>query len=724
MLYSAIIIHISGGRIETHFHIFGSLAFLSFYRDPKILITATITVGLDHLLRGIYFPYSVYGVNIISPFRWIEHVAWVLFEDVFLVIAILHRTKVDYELSNSQAILECNNEITQKKIIDATYELKGSVRLAHELINQSNQIIFLLDTQGVIINYNNSANKYFKLNKVTSLGVKFWDLPIFSDSEKSNIKELFHQSSINITTKFEVETIIDNKLYFIDFSIKPITGLNKQINYMLVEGYDTTTIKEAKLHISNFCSTISHELRSPLTSIKGVLGLLEGGLLDLDDASSHELIQAASSSCDNLILIVNDILDLRKIEAGKLDLKLEPVAIEELVDSAINNTKNISPEKNLQFIKTIHCSDFVIADKLRIIQVLTNLLTNAIKFSYENTSITLNVYSIENKVYFEVINQGIGIDEDKLNKIFDPFYQIDSSDEKIMQGSGLGLAICKALIQQHEGNLLVKSVPKQLTTFYFDLNKESNPDNLGKSCKTPTNSILIIEDDFNLLNNLKLILESSGYSVYTASTLAQTKNILKDITPNLIVLDINLPDGCGLSLIEKNNLKSKIMIISGEKKNLNNNFNFIDIWLEKPFNYETFIKSINEIILKKNAPQLLIVDDDPKLTKVIEKRFKLAGFNCKIAHNGSQALEIIKSCQPDLIILDIFMPEMNGIELLDNLKSGNLDLNPIIIYSGHDLSQVDKEKLTNTTTYFLTKSQHKENDLLELSNKILSKDNI
>ncbi len=117
MLYSAIIIHISGGRIETHFHIFGSLAFLSFYRDPKILITATITVGLDHLLRGIYFPYSVYGVNIISPFRWIEHVAWVLFEDVFLVIAILHRTKVDYELSNSQA----NGEINKLAIMPIKY---------------------------------------------------------------------------------------------------------------------------------------------------------------------------------------------------------------------------------------------------------------------------------------------------------------------------------------------------------------------------------------------------------------------------------------------------------------------------------------------------------------------------------------------------------------------------------------------------------------------------
>ncbi len=717
MLYSAVLIHIFGGRIETHFHIFGSLAFLSFYCNPYVLITATLTVGIDHLLRGLYFPYSVYGLNLVSPYRWLEHVAWVLFEVVFLIIAINHREKIDQELSLSKATLEYNNEITEEKILIATKDLQESEKLAHEILYQSNQVMFLLDPYGIIINYNESAQKYLKTYSEEWIGLNFWDLKDWPNNEAENIKLNFQHCLKKATAKFEIEIAKNNQHMFLDFSLKPIYGFEEKIIYILAEGYDSTSIKEAKHHIANFCSTISHELRTPLTSIKGVLGLLDGGILDLNDNESKELIEAASLSCDRLILIINDILDLRKIEAGKLDLNLEEISVQYLVENALKNVKAIAVDKNLTITSNINYTACVMADKVRIIQVLTNFLSNALKFSYVNSQILVNAYLNNNKVRFEVINSGEGISPEKLSKVFDPFYQVDSNDDKIIQGSGLGLAICQALINQHDGTIGVLSQPNELTTFYFELNTSNNIQSSVQN--NLENTIFILEDDQNLLKSLKLILEKSGYNVITASSLKETKAVLGDINPALMVLDVNLPDGCGLSLINENNLNRKVMIISGDKPD-DSQEHVISKWLEKPFTYDTFIKSINQILLNNNNPNLLIVDDDLKLTKVIERKFKLAGFNCQTAHDGLTALEIIKQSPPDLIILDIFMPNMNGQELINNLRVNNLWLKPIIIYSGHDLTKTDKEKLILGATYFLTKSQHKENDLLKLTNDILA----
>jgi two-component system, sensor histidine kinase and response regulator len=360
MLMGALLIHLTGGRIETHFHVFGSLAILAFYRDWRVLIPATAIVAVDHALRGLYWPESVYGVAVASEWRWLEHAAWVVFEDIFLIIACVRGTQELREIAIRTAVLEQANRDSARNTIE----------------------------QGELI------------------------------------------SRLRLTQQ---------------------------------------QVEAATLAKSEFVANMSHELRTPLNAIILYSELLqEDAVADSrsEDAADLGKIQLASK---HLLGLINGILDLSKIEAGKMELHLETFDVRAMTDELINTigavVRNNNNRLSVTYDSDLHTMH---ADLTKTRQILFNLLSNAAKFT-TNGSVTVHVARRTGGgrecIEFAVIDDGIGLAEEQQRRLFRPFAQGDTSISRKYGGTGLGLALVWRFCQLMGGEVTVQSALGQGATF-------------------------------------------------------------------------------------------------------------------------------------------------------------------------------------------------------------------------------------------------------------------
>jgi signal transduction histidine kinase len=245
--------------------------------------------------------------------------------------------------------------------------------------------------------------------------------------------------------------------------------VSEQILYSLIVR-DITERKEAERRVKEFYSTVSHELRTPLTSIRGSLGLIEGGVLGDISPEVKEYLSIACGNCDRLIGLINDILDVRKIDANQLTLSCKSVNAESLVIASLERVKAIADAKGISLEPDCATTSLVNVDSLRIVQALTNLLSNAVKFSPPGTRVKVHASDTkDDMVRFSVTDQAQGIPARKISKLFAKFQQLDSSDTRETGGTGLGLAISKSLVELHGGQISVESEVGKGSTFYFDL---------------------------------------------------------------------------------------------------------------------------------------------------------------------------------------------------------------------------------------------------------------
>ena len=257
------------------------------------------------------------------------------------------------------------------------------------------------------------------------------------------------------------------------------------IGYLAV-GKDLTGHKEVDRMKSEFISTVSHELRTPLTSIRGALGLLDGGIVGALMPEAQEVVQIAIANSERLIRLINEILELDKMEAGKLELHLQNIDPGKLVTAALEGIRGMADQVGIKLSGSIDVRGVVRGDWDRLIQVLTNLLSNAIKFSPEGGRVHVNVERvIKGGLRFSVIDEGPGVPPDQLHKLFKKFQQLDSSDSRQKGGTGLGLAISKALVEHHGGTIGVDSKPGGGSSFWFEVPFEESPDSRpGRSMRT------------------------------------------------------------------------------------------------------------------------------------------------------------------------------------------------------------------------------------------------
>jgi two-component system sensor histidine kinase/response regulator len=359
ILTSALLIHLTGGRIETHFHVFGSLAFLAFYRDWRVLVTGSLVVTLDHLVRGIFWPQSVYGVLISTPWRSFEHAGWVVFEDVILTMSCLRGRQEMIAIAMRQARLEATKDIVEA----ATTELKKSeerLRTAKDVAEAAN---------------------------------------------------------------------------------------------------------EAK---DEFLANVSHELRTPL---HGILSFAEIGLAKADKVGPEKVrgfFEKINLSANRLLALVNDLLDQAKLEAGKMTFEFAPTDMGAIVACIVDEFRSLLSERNQTVLLLNRVETTVITDATRVLQVLRNLISNALKFSPVKGEIEVAMEHVDGDVRVAVSDRGVGIPADELESIFEKFVQTRKTRSGA-GGTGLGLSICREIIAALGGKIWAENRPGGGSTFVFTL---------------------------------------------------------------------------------------------------------------------------------------------------------------------------------------------------------------------------------------------------------------
>lgn len=344
---------------------------------------------------------------------------------------------------------------------------------------------------------------------------------------------------------------------------------------------DQQKLEELK---TNFISTINHELRTPLTSINGALNLLSSGVLGILPEEAQEIVQLAERNSVRLVSLLNDILDLQRLEASRSEMNFEVSDLSQLVVLSSKEILALARKKNISV--TLNTTEIkVFADHKHLIQAITNLLKNAIKFSPANSVIKVVIEEINQWATVKIIDQGCGIEANHLSTIFDKFKQVDFKDNRQQGGVGLGLAISKAIIEQHNGIMGVESVIDKGSTFWFRLpavwtldDQSNNLKNQAFSILAKSSSqshkinhenafakspeILLVDDDKELLEILSIDLSQRGLSVTTSTNGQEAVRIAQENLPNLIVLDINIPNGNGFEVVEKLRSEPKLRNIS------------------------------------------------------------------------------------------------------------------------------------------------------------------
>jgi PAS domain S-box-containing protein len=367
------------------------------------------------------------------------------------------------------ALLLAHRYLFEKKRMETL--LAGAETRFSALFETALDGIFTLDTDGRIETANAAMQKMFNLQaneligqNITRIMPQFFsedELQFGTNSVKS--KEYKRTSPVSETTGVRK----DGREIPIELSINTLKLDDRQVLSGIVR--DITERKEAQQRMKDFYSTVSHELRTPLTSIRTALGLIEDGVTGTPTSETAPVIQIAQSEADRLIRMINDLLDIRKIEEGKFTLRLNDVSAKTLIETAMDAVGNLAKEGNVVLTSEVNSPSNTYCDSDRIVQVLTNLLSNAIKFSKPGDKVITSAEESDGKVIFAVTDFGAGIAEEQIAQLFGRFEQLESTNDRTKCGSGLGLFISKTIVEYHNGEIGVDISRKDRTRFWFEL---------------------------------------------------------------------------------------------------------------------------------------------------------------------------------------------------------------------------------------------------------------
>ncbi|MBT8119425.1 MAG: PAS domain S-box protein [Gammaproteobacteria bacterium] len=484
---------------------------------------------------------------------------------------------------------------------------------------------------------------------------------------------------------------------------------------------DITERKKIEQMKSEFVSTVSHELRTPLTSIRGALSLVLGKGSSELPPKLLRMLETANRNSERLTFLINDILDLEKINGGKLELHLEAVNLAELAKRATEENEGYahSHQVNLKLSFEADPSTTVRVDEHRLLQVFANLISNAVKYSPQNDTVEIRITRSDDRVHVSVIDHGPGISDEFRTRIFGRFAQADSSDTREKGGTGLGLTITKAIVEQLGGNIGFNSQPGEGSDFYFELSAwDQSVENNQLDESLP--KVLICEDDPDVAYVLVNLLEQEGLSGDIAATAKSARELLARNDYRLLLLDLKLPDANGLELVrvlraDEATRKLPIIVVSGRanegRKEFNGDAVTVADWLQKPIDRDRLSHVLADVMRGDHRPQILHVEDDLDVIQVTQVLFEEeADFD--YATTLSEARQKLANESYDLVIIDLSLPDGSGLKLLDQIEQGT----PIVLFSGQETDAEINEKVTTT----LTKSRTSNEELMQTVRQLLN----
>ena len=480
---------------------------------------------------------------------------------------------------------------------------------------------------------------------------------------------------------------------------------------------------EANRTKSSFLANMSHELRTPLNSIIGVTEMLQEDARDLEREDQIEPLDRVARAARHLLALINDILDLSKIEAGRMELHLESFPVAPVIHDVVNTIETLAARNANRIV--VDCGPEVgmmHSDQMRIRQTVLNLVSNATKFTKDGT-ITISVRRQQEAggewITIAVADSGIGMTPEQMGKLFQEFSQADSSTTRQYGGTGLGLAISKRFCQMMGGDIVVESTPGRGSTFTVRL-----PTNIGhperlvaQDGAAPTPSvaplILVVDDDPTVREVIGRFLERAGYSVVTANGGKEGLRLAQELRPAAMTLDVMMPDIDGWTVLAAMkgdprlaDIPIVLMTILDERSR-GYSLGASD-YLVKPVDRDKLIGVLRSICGSVGG-KVLLIDDDDTMRRGIRLTLEPAGWEVTEAENGQIGLAHLAEAMPDVIILDLMMPEMDGFEFLEKIRHRPEwpDI-PVVVVTSKDLTMEDRNRLNGGVERIIQKTDRDE----------------
>ena len=509
-------------------------------------------------------------------------------------------------------------------------------------------------------------------------------------------------------------------------------AVNKELELKNREVERATKLK------SQFLASMSHELRTPLNAIIGFSDLLAektaGPLTD----KQGRFVGHVRDGAHHLLQLINDILDLSKIEAGQLEFRLEDFQIADALPEVLSTIRPLAMAKHISVEQKATTGVSIHADRVRFKQILYNLLSNAVKFTPKGGQIEIDYYEVGNFVSMSVKDTGIGIRSEDQAAVFEEFRQLEAGAAPSHEGTGLGLAITKRLVEQQAGTISLESAVGKGSLFTFTLPAGSKTTAAVSTAKSPLNSgsaakrdaykplVLIVDDELSSRELLASYL-SSEYRIAMAESGAEALEKVKQLRPDAVTLDVLMDNGDGLEALvalrkQAETATMPVIVLSiVDKKNVGFALGATD-YLIKPIRKPQLLETMHKHVSPRadDDSVILLVDDDPKTLELLEDTLRSAGYETQSVQSGARALEVLSSKIVSAVLLDLLMPGMDGFQVISHIRQqATLRELPIFVMTAKTLTEQDLAILGRETQAFFLKGGSWQHQLVDEINRVI-----
>ena len=595
---SALAVHASGGAIEAHFHFFVMIAVLALYEDWLPYLAGFAYVVLHHGIGSAVDPAGVFNHAdaIAHPWKW----------------ALIHGAVITAAGAANVATWRLNEDVRAEAQVAYRNARESELRLleAQDIARIGS---WEWDVRSDTVTWSESLYRLFGVDPTdfTSSHDSFFAMVEPNDRERC--EGIVRQAVVD-----QVPWTFETRMIGADGRERIMQCRGATVDHdgdaLRLSGtvQDISELREVTRMKDEFTSVVSHELRTPLTSIRGSLGLLASGVLGPLPEKGQRMLDIAVSNTDRLVRLINDILDIERIESGKVTVEKREADAAELMIQAEELMRGMAAQAGVTLAVSPVTAELWV-DPDRIMQTLTNLLSNALKFSPAGATVTLTAERRGNEVLFSVRDEGRGIPADKLESIFERFHQLDSADSREKGGTGLGLAICRSIVEQHhDGRIWAESAPGEGATLSFTLPTVAVPELEARPASAgPT--VLVCDDDESVREVVAAMLSEHGYRAILAATGEQALALAVSERPAAIMLDLLMPGMSGwetaAALCRRPETEAIPVVITSvlSARDAGVPGDAAVDWIEKPIDEAGLFRVLESAVRPGEVPRVLIV---------------------------------------------------------------------------------------------------------------------
>ena len=631
------------------------------------------------------------------------------------------------------------DEHRQKELAKAAEALRRSEERFRRLAEATFEGV-VIHRNGEILDVNPAFTSIFRCEPKEAVGRRVTDFirPVRNGQNKPKRDGLFEAVGIRKDGQHFPVELSGRRIPYEDsearvIAVRDITERKRAEVELLKAKEAAERANQAK---SQFLASMSHELRTPLNSIIGFSEMLADQVFGELNPKQLKYVNNILTSGKHLLQLINDILDLSKVEAGRMQLELARFEVAKTITDVLNVVKALASKKGVRLMHSVeHDLPPLYADQAKFKQVLYNLLSNAIKFTPEGGEVRIRATKVrredgEELLQVEVSDTGIGIAPEDQERIFREFEQVDSSYSRQQEGTGLGLALTKKLVELHGGRISVRSEGEgKGSTFTFTLpfGKAPASEEKVEPAKQQTAKpkaaernegplVLVVEDNAHAREMLEYYLKAGGYRVAHAADGEEGLRKARLLQPYAITLDIMLPKKDGLEVLAE--LKSDpqtadipvIIVSMTEDKQLCSSLGAVEFFV-KPVDRRKLLEVLGRVGVERASEPatVLVVDDEPNTVEWVSAALRARGYRVLKAYGGREGIELALKHVPDAIILDLMMPEVSGFQVVDALRRRPETENiPIIVFTAKEMTQEERRMLSEHVQAFARKAGKEE----------------